>query len=448
MKKLLKRLGHVALIVLIMFLIFVMLKLIAYSLPSSNIKSNVQLSFEQLEKEGLYPRIFGGGTPQLAGLQLDNWTDSSFLNVAYCADDRNPMEAMAGDYFGIATENRTDPLYDFAYTVENDGNNPRGQYMRQWFGMEVYLRPLLCIFTISEIRILTQFIMLTLLLIATVHIERKIDRKTAFAFFAGILSANIVIVSSSVNFYGAFFIILLAAIFIPVLNSKFSEFDLMLIIGGSTAFLDLFAMPFATFPIITMLIVMKKNREYTGFAFKENIKLLFRCAVGWIMGYIILWGGKWVLASLVLKTNCFRDAWLEMVNAGTMRPEWGPDTTIEMIRQSLKLNWGAIFPINLIQILNQRYGINIGVLLIALFFVGNIYVVKRYHLCLNKSSYLVVILLLAVAPYGYFIIMNAHSFVHYWFSYRSQCATVMGIILVSCNLWERRESKAKIGGEL
>ena len=82
MKKLLKRLGHVALIVLIMFLIFVMLKLIAYSLPSSNIKSNVQLSFEQLEKEGLYPRIFGGGTPQLAGLQLDNWTDSIFLNVA------------------------------------------------------------------------------------------------------------------------------------------------------------------------------------------------------------------------------------------------------------------------------------------------------------------------------------------------------------------------------
>ena len=187
----------------------------------------------------------------------------------------------------------------------------------------------------------------------------KLGKAPAVSFLIGILSANIVIVGSSLNFIGTFLVVLTAAIIIPSLKQDFQVADFMIVIGGTTAFMDLFATPFLTFPMVTLLLIIKKNHSNQCNTLKQGFILLFQSAIGWLSGYVILWMGKWLLASVALNTNCFLDAFNEFVNAGTMRPDYGPQTTTGMIRESLRLNFSAIFPVNLLQILNEKYSIHI-----------------------------------------------------------------------------------------
>lgn len=432
-------------IILFLFVLFISLKVIAYKLPSELVRKNIEMSYGQLEEEGLYPQMFyHNDSSQFCGLKLDNWSDAIYLNVAYLANEKNVFKAIAGDFLG-KNPMGGDPIQDLKYTLDTatnpDGNNiNENPYMRQWFGSQIIFRPLLCLFTLSEIRMIFQYLLIFLSGISVMTVGRW-GKAPAISFLIGILSANIVIVGSSLNFIGAFLVVLIAAIIIPLLKQDFQVVDLMIIVGGATAFMDLFATPFLTFPMVSLLIIMKRNYQNQCNTLKQGVTLVFQSAVGWLIGYLFLWMGKWMMASIMLQTNCFLDAFNEFVNAGTMRPEWGPQTTIGMIRESLNLNLSAIFPINLLQSLNAKYSTLIDLYLIialAIWGITNTILCKRGKLRLNNKGYVLSVILMMIAPYGWYFIVNAHSFVHFWFSHRIQCATICAICLLLSTLWIKK----------
>ena len=308
-------------IILFLFVLFISLKVIAYKLPSELVRKNIEMSYGQLEEEGLYPQLFyHNDSSQFCGLKLDNWSDAIYLNVAYLANEKNVFKAIAGDFLG-KNPMGGDPIQDLKYTLDTatnpDGNNiNENPYMRQWFGSQVIFRPLLCLFTLSEIRMIFQYLLIFLSGISVMTVGRW-GKAPAISFLIGILSANIVIVGSSLNFIGAFLVVLISAIIIPLLKHDFQVVDLMIIVGGATAFMDLFATPFLTFPMVTLLLIIKKNHLNQCNTLKQGFILLFQSGIGWLSGYVILWMGKWLLASVALHTNCFLDAFNEFVNAGT-----------------------------------------------------------------------------------------------------------------------------------
>lgn len=435
-------------IILFLFVLFISLKVIAYRLPSELVRKNIEMSYGQLEEEGLYPQMFyHNDSSQFCGLKLDNWSDAIYLNVAYLANEKNVFKAIAGDFLGENPDGGGDPIQDLKYTLETasytNGNGiNENTYMRQWFGSQVIFRPLLCLFTLSEIRMIFQYLVILLSGISVMTIG-KLGKAPAVSFLIGILSANIVIVGSSLNFIGAFLVVLTAAIIIPSLKWDFQVADFMIVIGGTTAFMDLFATPFLTFPMVTLLLIIKKNHSNQCNTLKQGFILLFQSAIGWLFGYVILWMGKWLLASVALNTNCFLDAFNEFVNAGTMRPDYGPQTTTGMIRESLRLNFSAIFPVNLLQILNEKYSIHIEfiiILLIILWVIVNFILYKKGYIKLNNNGYLFCVILMMLSPYVWYLFINAHSFVHFWFSYRSQCATICSVSLLLGTTWTKNNN--------
>ena len=123
-------------------------KIFAFSLPDTRIKKNVSESYQIMFEEGIYPSVGYTTEDGRISQQIDGWTDAIYLNVAYEVGAHSVFEAVAQDYCGGEGEH---PLDQLGYRIYNIGENVSA-YGRQWFGAMIYIRPLLELFNIAEIR--------------------------------------------------------------------------------------------------------------------------------------------------------------------------------------------------------------------------------------------------------------------------------------------------------
>lgn len=438
-KGILKFIKEYLILIIALTVIFVLLKIFAYSLPGEMIKKNIEASIEQFEIEGTYPAVFyDTDQTEFSGQKLDNYTDAIFLDVAYNASDIPLLKAVVGDYRMVSEgETPVPQLINGIKNAKNGGTVEYGQYGRQWFGGEVIIRPLLLFFTYPQIRILLQTLVLGLLIAASVSLYRHIGSNAMIAFVGGLLCINLVIVSSSLNLVNGILVALIGAIVIPGLKNPISDdTKVIFIIGACTAYMDLFVAPLLTYTILAQVLLMKRAKKQQ-LLWKEGIFYLIKISLAWIAGYLTLWGMKWLLASIILSRNFFADALSEMrlFSAG-YKPDWGPDSTLELMKEAVKLNFINLFPINII------VGSDLGWLVFG--GGGIIIVILRIVRSrnINLSVNYIWISLVALAPYVWYLVVHSHSFVHYWFQYRIQAGTVIGIIFI---LLEGTEKKKLVG---
>ena len=408
----------------ILLCVFVLGKCVAYGLPSENIKKNIQLSLHQFEVEGLYPKIFYEAESGLfVGQRLDNYTDAIYLNAAYFANEQPLEKAVVGDYTMTSEGSPIDILLN---GVKNDINGIEDMcvpYARQWFGMETILRPALFIFTYPQIRIISQYIFMLLFLCSVVLIYTNIEKKAAIAYALGIMAVNPYIIPSCINIVAVFYVVVVGAIVIANKDVENWSEIFMYIIGGITCYLDLFVVPLVSFAVLVQLIMIKKQRKNIFVGFSDLVK----CAISWILGYISLWAAKWILATLILKENLLLDAFNEMVRFSVKaRPDWGPDSSIGLVKEALRLNISEVFPINVMLDSNRQW------FLIVIFAV--IVVICIWGFKFSSNKLVQYILIASSAPYVWYIVVHTHSFVHFWFSYRSQAGTVLGVSYVVMTL--------------
>src|SRR3989338_5629890 len=116
-------------------------------IPDNSIKSTIGKSIKTLKHEGLYPSI---GLPHRE-IILDNFTDALILNTSYSVNSKKPFESFITNkrYSLPNTSNQITSL-DAGYT---DKTTQKVGYERYWHGNMTYLRPLLTLFSYSQIRI-------------------------------------------------------------------------------------------------------------------------------------------------------------------------------------------------------------------------------------------------------------------------------------------------------
>ncbi len=102
----------------------------------------------------------------------------------------------------------------------------------------------------------------------------------------------------------------------------------------------------------------------------------------------------------------------------------------QYITGALLRNIGCLFPLG--------YGAIGGMIFIALiiFAAYRGYVYKRGSI----NGYLVTALsIMAIIPYIRFIVLHNHSYIHYFFTYRAQAATIMAIVLIVWAITEKKD---------
>lgn len=379
---------------------------VTYFIPQEKMKDNAWESAILMHREGLGSFMW----PTVKMTQLDGYTDGVMLNTAYTETDDgirdilldtrvqvreiNPMESF---YEVIALENKE-------YRVET--------YGRYWHGYQILWRPLLCFFNYGEIRQINMAVQLALVFAFLYLLFLAGEKALVIPFFGMYLFLTPLALFSSMQFSPCFYLMLLASMALVGLRAYLNDTRrsyLFLIVGILTAFFDLLTYPFVTLgiPLITYLAVDKECREN----WKKSIKDIVFYSVSWGIGYVGMWGAKWIAASVLTDENVIMDA-VNQVKFRSGHYEQG-----RSFLTTLKLNFDAC---------NMK---SIWVVLIALtVFLLACVILNFRRNGIKLLPVTAVILVVSLYPFLWYYLTMHHSSDNSYFTWREYSICVYGVL--------------------
>ena len=234
----------------------------------------------------------------------------------------------------------------------------------------------------------------------------------------GFASISIWYVPMSLEYTWTILLMLVTSILcILLLKKGQTNFILFFLITGSTtAYIDFLTTETLTLLIPMSLIILYHRDELT--TFKKESVICIKQASAWCIGYGATWLSKWTLASIILQSNEFTTA----LSQASYRAS---DTSDSLSGMQLRLsaefnNIAMLFPFSLTK--------DNAAMLCALFFtiiIVIIYLIRKSKYVMNK-----LLLIIAIVPYIRYFILSNHSYMHHFFTFRAQFATVFCLLLI------------------
>ena len=161
--------------------------------------------------------------------------------------------------------------------------------------------------------------------------------------------------------------------------------------GGFTAYMDFLTVPIITlgFPLAIALLSNKGN---------HGIKSVFICSIAWFIGYGGIWAAKWILATAFTSSDIIEDA---MVQISARTFETNADIVSGMMHTLLKYDIAGLV-------------LTLSALFLCLFF-------RKNKTVLKKNIYLA---LIGSLPLIWYAVLQNHSLIHFWFTWRSLSLTL------------------------
>lgn len=377
--------------------IYTLLSVLVSAMPNELVEENANLSLSILEEEGNYPKYFFSSNASI----LDNFTDIRMIQAALTDEESSIVQN--------------------AMLI-----NGRIQY---WQGYLIFLKLLLIFFQIYQIRYILYFTFFLLFLITAALIYKKMDFPTLFAFAAGVIATNVLFVSVSLQYIGAYFIMLISIIILLTCKERLvdqldSALLFFLAVGSFTCFIDFLTAPVITLGVPLMLyILLSGNRLPRLRQFVHTVSI----SASWAIGYALTFVSKWAIASILLQTNAFASA----INQLSFRMN-GSEEYVVQRSETLQKNFSLIVGFNCFSLTEILGALVIFALIIAVFLF--IYRKKALPSCkvLFQRTWFSDFMLLMVGlyPYLWYIVFANHSTIHYWMTYRDQLLTVFAVVYV------------------
>ena len=238
------------------------------------------------------------------------------------------------------------------------------------------------------------------------------EKALAIPFFGMYLFLTPLALFSSMQFSPCFYLMLLTSMALVGLRAYLNDTRrncLFLIVGILTAFFDLLTYPFVTLgiPLITYLAVDKECREN----WKKSIKDIVFYSVSWGIGYVGMWGAKWVAASVLTDENVIMDA-VNQVKFRSGHYEQG-----RSFLTTLKLNFDAC---------NMK-SIWVVLIALALFLLACVILNFRRN-GIKLLPVTAVILVVSLYPFLWYYLTMHHSSDNSYFTWREYSICVYGVL--------------------
>lgn len=386
-------------------------------IPGDTINSNLKESADFLTDKELFFNIQNDNIAS----RVDRYADSILLGIIYGYDHEHPLTSiMSSSYYHTDTANENYNLKDAVY------NNlaPNYDYSRYWHGSSAYVKPLLIFFNLREIYLINAVILIILLIAMMISIVKYISKGAAVCFFISAMAVSIWYVPFSLEYTWNFFIMMISSLIIMSgyrkTNSHNKLMPVFFVTGSMTAYFDFLTTETLTLLIpLTLLVVMEYDAGKLD-NIKSGLRTCISAAILWGIGYISCWLAKWTLASIVLKENAFASAF----SNATIRMYGEADnlSKLSQIFGAIIRNLSCILPFNHIAENGYVFCIIFYIVLLMIY-----YLVRND----NGSCILPRLLILpAIVPYIRYIVMSNHSYIHYFFTFRAQMATIFCIALI------------------
>ncbi len=381
-----------------------------YLIPQDDMWDNVYESSVILHNEGLGAHIW----QNIEETMLDVFTDGLVINVSYTETKDGVRDILLDTYVEVDGKNPMESFYevtalaDADYTVEN--------YGRYWHGYQIILRPLLCIFTYSDIRQINMFLQLMLVFLLICILTGSKDRIFIIPFWGMYLFLCPISLFSSLQFSPCFYIMMLALIVLFGVGKALNDIRrnyLFLLTGILTAYFDLLTYPFITLgvPLIAYLGTDYKRLSENRICGWKNV---FFHTISWGIGYGGMWSAKWIIASMLTDENIIYDAYKEIkYRSGFFSVKHSYYDTLKL---NLSICNGKVF-------LLAVFGIGIYILIVRM----------KNHISIDRSllPFAGMLLTVSLYPFVWYFFTKNHSSSHSYFTWRELGISVYGIFMIS-----------------
>ena len=290
---------------IILVLVGFILLAVVYLLPVASMRANVEQSYDMLEKEGISSDMIKG----YDSTRLDNYSDGLILNSAIYEGNESVLNKAAAVY---QYNQKNGNYYTALLTMLKGGSEglEKGSYARDWHGYLVIIKPLLLFMNYGEIILLNMFLQIMLVMSVVMAMDKAGLKKYIPGYGISLFFLSWATISFSLEFSVVFYIFNISSL---VLLKHFDELEkngniplLFMLTGVYVSYMDVLTYPIVSLGIPMILYFLMKRDEYSSI--NNTIKKILNLGVCWSFGYLGMWGGKWIIASMFTGKNVLKEA--------------------------------------------------------------------------------------------------------------------------------------------
>ena len=396
---------------------FVLFGVVSQLLPNKPIERHVQqtLSGNDLADDFCFAVVC---RPEL---YMDNFTDALIINQA-CNGGCDSLWTNV-----MLNPRQTDwqsECGSLRHVVERDTVLPRVHYGRYWHGSTFAMRWLLQVENYTLLRLLFYVVSSLLLLWVCVALWRRLGALVAASYLLSLLLVNVYIMQLSIQFLPVLLIALGATSWVVYRVKSPGQMCMTLFVTGAlTAYFDLLTCPVLTWGMPMCVYVLTQRQG----GFGRRFSTVFGASALWAVGYGVSWVAKWLLATLTTTENVLRDGFREStVRAGEYQDISRVDA---MMRNVEMLSWPMVCWALIVLLVLVAFQLRREALRRSGVSVGSL-----FHIRLVSLHTSLLCLMLAVPPLLWYLVVADHSYLHFWFTYRSMAVVLLSMFAAVVSL--------------
>ena len=415
MKNILKCIGVFFITIAALWVLLILTSLI----PNGKIRTNMFGSAEQYNGAAPFYQSAGRNTV------TDNYADVILLNVLWNIKSDDAFVSSLDTKYYDGDDGVTDRGENYGlFSAVFEDTPPNTDYSRYWHGSVIFIRPLMLLGDVRAVKLAGIIFTLLFLIIDCIMLIKRRQGFAAAALVISFAAVQMYNIRLSLEYMPT---VLICLGMLPFFVSLEKRGDvplsvLSIICGTMTAFFDFLTTETLTILIPLIIIMMTRKNEGRFEGFKRELATSAKCGVSWVCAYLCTFLVKWTAASIVTGENKFTAAISSAeVRVNGEAEELSP--VMQMIFAPLA-NISAMFggyervsPANIIA----------GLFITATLSAGIFFIFRRGEKCSGKG-FARLMLVLGLVPYLRYIVLNNHSYLHEFFTYRAQAASVLALM--------------------
>lgn len=390
----------------------------AAAIPNAALRGNMEQSaLSYREKEGF---SFENGSRWNA--ISDNYADAILLNVSWNMGEGNPLvSSLDTKYYDGEAFGESIGLY-LAVTDEN--TVPNTDYTRYWHGTAVFVRLMHLVTDVNGMKLAGMASAVLFLLITALLLVKRGHYALTGVLLLSVASVQIWNIRLSMEYQPAFIICFLFCPMYLWLEKRTDVGLVSLSVAGGVliAFFDFLTTETVALLLPLILVVTVRAEENRLGSLRDNVWLMVKCGIAWLLAYAGTFFVKWTAVSAVTGENKYRAAVSSVGEriGGSLQGE-GSDQFLVRVPEAVAANLSALFGgESRVDMMRMFAGLAISVLVLgSLFYL--------FHKKRSGTAAVLLALLGSVVIVRY-AVLNNHSYLHSFFTYRALVSPIMALL--------------------
>ena len=420
---------HTAVFAVVLFLLWLLLFLSAL-IPNDAIQDNMEKSANTFKEHSTYEFVNGNSFNSIS----DYYADALWLNIAWNIGEGNSLKSVIQtDYYDGEGLGENAGLY---LTI-TENKAPNTDYTRYWHGTAMFIRLGHLITDVEGVKLIGFIAFLLLVGLSLFILARKKHWDLAAILALSLAAVQIWNIRLSMEYQPAFS---LAFVFVPLFLILERRGDkwltiLSVVSGTAVAFFDFLTTETVTILIPLALVIAVRTKENRLGSLKENLLLLLKCGICWVLSYGGAFIVKWLIASMVTNTNAFETALSSVAERMGNKVEMyadKPKSILSAVAANLSMLFGS-------EIRVDAGRTALGIIFLVLILLSVWYLFRGKD---KKSEATIILIVLGAVVLIRCLALNNHSYLHCFFTYR---ALVTPIFALLAAMWLNIELPHKKG---